>query len=372
MVERRQYIVVGAGLVGLAVTRELARRGRDVLCLERETIGHERGGSKGTSRIFRAGYPDALYVEMAGRSFRGWQALSDESGRSLLEPTGLLSFGDQVDEVAAAMAAGGAALEILDEVGVADRFPGIAVSGRAVFEPGAGVLRADEVLSALAHSARSAGGEILEHVLVSSIEDREDSVRIAGNSVAYDCDAVILCAGPWSAAMGQSAGLATARMFRPTLQQVAYLRPMSGSVSGLPAFVERAPVTCYGLPVPALGTYKVGVHDPGPAVAPGPITLDDDARDLEVLATMAARVLPGFEPEPVVTERCYYDNTADEHFVIDRVGRVVIGAGTSGHGFKFGPVWGEVLADLAEGQQPSFPIENFSISRAGLSREPGA
>jgi len=365
-VERRQYIVVGAGLVGLAVTRELARRGRDVLCLERETIGHERSGSKGTSRIFRLGYPDVRYVQMAKRALVGWQALSDESGCRLLDTTGLLSFGDEVDELAAAMTAGGAGLETLDPSDVSDRFPGVAVFGRAVFEPGAGVLRADEVLAALARSARAASGEVLEGAPVSAIDDRQDSVVVVAGHDAYECEAVVLCAGPWSATLGQSAGLATSQMFRPSLQQVAYLRPMSGSLSGLPAFVERAPVTCYGLPVAGLGTYKVGIHDPGPVVDPGSIAFDDDAGDLEVLSDMAARLLPGLERRPVATERCHYDNTADEHFVIDRVGRVVVGAGTSGHGFKFGPVWGEVLADLAEGHAPSVPIDQFSIRRPGL------
>jgi sarcosine oxidase len=367
MLERRQYVVVGAGLVGLAVTRELALRGRDVLCLEREHIGHERGGSKGGARIFRLGYPDTRYVRLAQRCVAGWQALSDESGCRLLEPTGLLSFGADVDELAAAMTASGAAFDILDPAAVSSRFPGIAVSGRAVFEPGAGVLRADEVLGALARSARAASAEILQGTAVSGIEDGESAVLVETGSVSYECEAVVLCAGPWTAALGQRAGVLTAGTLRPTLQQVAYLRPLSVSLSGPPAFVERASVTSYGLPAPASGTYKIGIHDPGKVVDPSSVPLDDDAGNLETLRIMAARVLPGFDPLPVATERCHYDNTADEHFVIDRVGRVVVGAGTSGHGFKFGPVWGEVLADLAEDREPSVPIDQFSLRRSALA-----
>jgi sarcosine oxidase len=75
------------------------------------------------------------------------------------------------------------------------------------------------------------------------------------------------------------------------------------------------------------------------------------------------RLLPGVDPEPVATERCFYDNTPDEDFVIERLGRLVIGAGTSGHGFKFGPLWGEVLADLAEGVTPALPMARFSLRR---------
>ena len=63
--ERVEYVVVGAGLLGLAAARALRRRGREVLVLEREAVGHERAGSKGASRVFRMGYLDPHYVRMA-------------------------------------------------------------------------------------------------------------------------------------------------------------------------------------------------------------------------------------------------------------------------------------------------------------------
>jgi glycine/D-amino acid oxidase-like deaminating enzyme len=108
MIERREFVVVGAGLVGLSVARELQRRGRSVVCLEQYAVGHEKAGSKGNARIFRFGYTDPLYVAMAMRALAGWEELSEEAGARLLEPTGLLSFGEQVDEVAAAMSTAGA------------------------------------------------------------------------------------------------------------------------------------------------------------------------------------------------------------------------------------------------------------------------
>ena len=122
-------------------------------------------------------------------------------------------------------------------------------------------------------------------------------------------------------------------------------------------------MTSYGLPAPAIDQYKIGIHDPGDTVVPAEASLADDASDVALLRGIAQRLLPGFADVPVTTERCFYDNTSDGHFVIDRVGRVVIGAGTSGHGFKFGPVWGEVLADLAQGVAPSVPLQGFSLRR---------
>jgi sarcosine oxidase len=360
-----QFIVVGGGLVGLAVTRELARRGREVLCVEQATIGHDRSGSKGSSRLFRYGYADPLYVRMAMSSLVGWLELSEESGLHLLQPTGLVSFGEGVSALSEAMAAAGASCEVLQGEELAERCPAFAIHGRAVFEATAGVLQADEILSALARSARAAGAEIVEGACVAGMEAREDAVRLELGDRQLRCEVILLCAGAWSGEMAAAAALPAAGVFQPSLQQVAYLEPSSGSLHRVPAFVERGPVTYYGLPQPKLGRYKIGIHDPGAPVAPAAVAFEDDPVALELLAAAAARLLPGVSPEPVATEQCFYDNTPDGDFVLDRVGRVVIGGGTSGHGFKFGPVWADVLADLAEGATPAWPIQRFSLARFG-------
>ena len=128
----------------------------------------------------------------------------------------------------------------------------------------------------------------------------------------------------------------------------------------------------YGLPVPGggphAGTYKVSHHTRGSALEafdpadPAPLAGDDPAQ-LELVQGAVTRLLPSLHPEPVATERCVYDNSADADFVLDRVGRVVVGCGTSGHAFKFGPLLGEILADLAEGRDPPVDLGRFSLHR---------
>ncbi len=133
----------------------------------------------------------------------------------------------------------------------------------------------------------------------------------------------------------------------------------------------------YGLPVLGsgahAGTFKVSHHTPGPGprhatttpttAAAGSFEPDDPAL-LEVLTDAVRRLLPGLDPEPVATERCVYDNSVDSDFVLDRVGNVVVGCGTSGHGFKFGPLLGELLADLADGTAPRIDLRPFRLDRA--------
>jgi sarcosine oxidase len=93
----------------------------------------------------------------------------------------------------------------------------------------------------------------------------------------------------------------------------------------------------------------------------------EDPRLRRGLMDMVRRYLPGYQPELVASERCVYDNTADEDFVVDRAGPIVTGCGTSGHGFKFGPLFGEWLADLATGREPAGLPSRFSLGRFPLA-----
>jgi sarcosine oxidase len=103
----------------------------------------------------------------------------------------------------------------------------------------------------------------------------------------------------------------------------------------------------YGLPVPGAPLYKTGLHHGGPATDPDQQDQDPDPDLAGQLAGFVRRRLPGLPADPVSYERCVYDNTPDEDFVVGRIGNVVIGSGTSGHGFKFGPLLGDWLAALA-------------------------
>jgi sarcosine oxidase len=108
---------------------------------------------------------------------------------------------------------------------------------------------------------------------------------------------------------------------------------------------------------------KVAFHGVGPIVDPEATELEADRVLLRRISETCERMLPTFDCRPVSTDRCLYDNSPDEDLVLDRVGRVVIGAGTSGHGFKFGPLLGELLADLATAAPPSFDLRPFSLER---------
>jgi sarcosine oxidase len=117
---------------------------------------------------------------------------------------------------------------------------------------------------------------------------------------------------------------------------------------------------------------KVATHVTGRAVDPrdGPFDAIDPELDEHAARYVRTR-LPGLEPAPLAPETCLYTMTADEDFVLDREGPLVVAAGCSGHAFKFGPLLGDLLADLALGHAHTVH-QRFSLSRAALATAPEA
>jgi sarcosine oxidase len=136
----------------------------------------------------------------------------------------------------------------------------------------------------------------------------------------------------------------------------------------MPTFVDWTGPGIAGYAVPVAGVapgVKVGDHGTGTPVDPAAGPFEVDGSRLSALADFVKRRLPGADPEPVAAEACLYTMTPDEDFVLDRIGNVVVGAGFSGHGFKFGPLIGELIAGLALGERTDLP-ERFSAARGAL------
>ena len=367
--EQRRSVVIGAGLLGLAAAWSLSRRGWRVTVVEAApTAGHVRSGSKGSARIFRFGYPDPLYVDMAHSARRLWHDLERMSGRRLLTRTGQVTLGSAtvLDAIASAMEGAGLAVQSLAADEAARRVPQVTARDPVLFEPESGVLQADACLDAF----RATGDfELRTGLGLVSLDRGTDGVVVYCAETTLTAEVAVVCAGPRTLDL---LGLRPRAAAPASFAQVAYFASKEGRARP-PVFIEWGDDMIYGLPVPdgpasAPALFKVSRHtagEPAERFDPtDPSPLADDAAELARLQDGVGRLLPGLDPVPVATERCVYDNTADTDFVLDRIGPVVVGCGTSGHGFKFGPYFGELLADLAEGTEPPFVRDRFGLWRS--------
>jgi sarcosine oxidase len=373
--ERVEVAVVGSGLLGSAAAWALAARGLRPVVLEQFGLGHTRGSSHGATRIFRLSHPDPGYVRMAVAAQPAWARLQAAAGEELLVTTGGLDAGPGAGACAAALAECGAGHSWLTAEQVSNRFPGIAArpGERMLFQPDAGVCLADRTVAALHRLARQLGADIHPGSPVLAIEPDGDRAIVRTPAGAISAGVAVAAAGPWSGRL--LAGTVTrAPRLTPTLQQVRYFRPREASPAAWPALIEwpSAGPVWYAVPVHggAPGV-KVAAHAPGRPVDPrdGPFTGIDPGQEDQATEYVRDR-LPGLDPAPVAPETCLYTMTADEDFVLDREGPVVVGTGCSGHAFKFGPMLGEILAALALGEPPAVDLTRFSLARPALAAPP--
>jgi sarcosine oxidase len=347
-------VVVGAGIAGAATARALAGYAGGVLLLEQFELGHARGSSHGTSRIFRLNYPDPRYVRMALAADAEWRRLEETCGERLIERVGCLDLGPVARETERALSACGARYERLTADEVRGRWPLRLDPGQtAVFQPDGGVTRADRAHAALVAEALGGGVELRERICVRGLVLDRREVRLVTDGDELTARAVVVTAGAWAPRLLTTAGIELPVV--PTRETVVYLDvPGAGDVpsvidyDSVPAAgeggISRAGQSAYALAAPGVGL-KAGLHHSGPATDPDDEPPPDD-RVASWVSAWAARRFADVGAE-LGAETCLYTNTADEGFVLERQGRVVIGSACSGHGFKFAPVVGRTLAALA-------------------------
>jgi sarcosine oxidase len=333
--------VVGVGVMGAATGRALARAGQRVAMLERFEIGHNRGSSHGSARIFRFSYPDPQYVAMAQEALPLWRALEEETGERLLARTGGLDAGEAVPDHAAALQSCGAEFELLQGSEANDRFPGLTLpdTEEVLYQPDTAVIAADRAWQAMATGAVAAGAELRENSLVTEIVPGASGAEVVADGTRIHAETVVVTAGAWARPLLASIDIALDVV--PTRETIAYFRTRMERV---PVLVAWSSPAFYALPVARQGI-KAGEHIAGPPADPdtegGP-----DAPSLERLSRGVTERFAHVDPEPHLVETCFYTNTADEHFVLERHGSVVVGSPCSGHGFKFSPLIGARLAEL--------------------------
>ena len=360
-----KVVVVGGGLCGLSAAWSVARRGHEVAVVDQGVTGHAGGGSHGTCRIFRLGYDEPRYVPLVRQARQVWTELEELSGEKLLIPTPQLTFGPLVEQVRDGLERAGVPFELLSAAQAGQRFAGVGLAGigDVLYEPESAVIAADRTLAVLAARVQPRVGRVTG---LSAVGGSGVRVSLDGGE-DLDADVAIVCAGPWTGRLVAAAGITVPGT--TSLEQVAYFEPAGGRAPPpMPIIINYGGEFPYGLPVPGTGRYKLGIHFGGPAIDPDDQSQAEDPEMTRQIQRAAAALLPGYDPVPVAVERCIYDISPDTDFIIDRIGDVVIGCGTSGHGFKFGPLIGEWLADLALGPGSGGSPDAGPPAGLGLSR----
>ncbi|WP_436758828.1 FAD-dependent oxidoreductase [Streptosporangium sp. V21-05] len=377
-----EVAVIGAGLMGSATAWELARRGHAVTLIEAYDVGHRRGSSHGTSRIYRRAYADPEYVRLTGLSGELWRELENDTGTSLLRVTGGLDLGAERDPegLARLLAEAGVPHELLSPGAAAERWPFMRFEGPVLHHPEAGTADADATVAAAVTRAAELGAQVITGVRFTGAEPLPDGrvrLRTEGPEVTagvrprtegpeVTAATVVVAAGPW---LPELAGLLGVPVELPPLrvtQQQVFHFLSHDPEARWPVFVHTDGPQIYGLPSGgdggSLPAVKVAQHDAGRPVTATTRDGVVDPASRDVVTSHVRKWLPGLDPAPLTEASCLYTITPDEDFVLDRVGPFVIASPCSGHGAKFAPLIGRMTADLALGHtapHPRFALRRF-------------
>lgn len=368
-------VIIGGGAMGSAAAWALASRGRAVTLLEQFSPGHRNGASHGATRNLNPGYANPDYVAMLAEAVRLWDELEADAGERLLARTGVVNHGTDpgLGEVRRALHRAGLRAEFLSAAEAGERWRGIRFDQQVLHMPDGGQLNPDAALPALQRLAVGRGADIRHRVRVLDLAVEDDGVRLTidadGSTEVLTARQAVVTAGAWTSKL--LGALAPLPRLTVTQEQPAHFAvadegavwPGFNHVPGTGAEYADWYSPVYGMQTPAEGI-KAGWHGVGPVVDPDRRSFTPEPAQMAALQRYARRWLPGVDADTLADISCTYTTTVDENFILDRIGPLVIGAGFSGHGFKFTPAVGRILADLVTGAGPAPAI--FSASRPGV------
>ncbi|MCV7150958.1 N-methyl-L-tryptophan oxidase [Mycolicibacterium pyrenivorans] len=368
-------IVIGLGGMGSAAAYHLAARGQRVLGLEKFSPAHDRGSSHGGSRIIRQSYfEDPAYVPLLLRAYELWAALAADSQQEVYRITGGLFIGppDCLTVAGSLKASCQWELphEVLDAAEIRSRFPNFTPDSGdiALYEDKAGFARPELTVQAHLALAEQAGATLQFGEQVLEWAETAAGVTVQTDRGTYTAGQLVICPGAWAPQLLAEFGIPIT-----VERQVLYwLDPAGGTAPFVdhPIFIDESAdgMQIYGFPAidGARGGVKVAFFRKGVVCTPDTIDRTVYDREIREMRERTAELLPVLDGPCLHSATCMYSNTPDQHFVIARhpgSENVTVACGFSGHGFKFVPVVGEILADLAITGSTAHPISLFDPRR---------
>jgi len=360
---RASVIVVGAGAFGGWSALQLLRKGAKVILLDAWGPGNSRASSGGETRVIRTTYgPERLYTQTAARALQLWRENEQRWNLKLFFRTGVLWMAGPDDSYERAamplMNEAGVRFEKLSAADCAKRWPQINFEGVSwsIYEPDSGYLAARRGCEAVLNAFLKEGGEYRQAQVTPGLiaANRMEGISVAPREI-LNADSYVFACGPW---LGK---LFTFLMpiITPTRQEEFFFGTAAGDLrlteAQLPVWIDNGKHLFYGIPGNHWRGFKIADDTRGPVIDPTTMERQISTEGLTAARAYIRLRFPALVGAPLVESRvCQYENSTDQNFILDRHPEAenawIVGGG-SGHGFKHGPVMGEIVADAVLGQK---------------------
>ena len=377
------FIIIGLGTAGASTCMTLARRGFTVLGIDQYHPPHDKGSHHGASRSVRRAYLEGTsYVSMAMRSWELWRKLEQDSGQKLLTTTGNLTIGPPDCPAVSGFFESARMYDIphacLSAAEIKTHWPQLNPPDSFVggLEKEAGIVNPELSIAAFLNEAKKSGAAIVGDERVNRWVEEKGKVFVETTGKTYETKRLLIAAGAWTnklldlpynpltpkrvpvhwiEAPGDKRYLLG--NFPVNFWQI----PAGGNITGKDAYREfyTLPVTDKGLKI------KAAFHNGLTDCDPDTLVREVLPRETQMVRDLLKELIPELDQRAITSEVCLYSMTPDGHFYLGRRpgSRQVFGVALAGHGFKFAPVLGEILADLMVDSTPAFDIELFSPGR---------
>lgn len=364
-----ETLVMGLGAMGSSTLYHLARQGARPVGIDQHDVGHAFGSSHGHSRVFRTFYHDSFYADLAEAALSRWRELESLSQTQLLTLNGAIFFAkpgnERFDQYVRVLDESGTPFELLSPSQVTKRFSALQLPAEvdACYTPRAGFLDANRTVQTHVSQALRLGATIHERVRVLHVDATKNSPEIETEVGKYKCDRLVLTPGPWTSHILTGLSLP----LRVTRQQKFYFQPQQTTPyepDSLPVYADFD-TQFYGFPYYGPGI-KVADDTLGEYTAPGKIDRSLDIFKKTQLQVWLEAIMPGANFSFDSGATCMYTVTPDLDFLIGAHPsnpNIFVGAGFSGHGFKFSTLIGMILSDLAAQGTTAYSIERFRLDR---------
>ncbi len=371
-VERKDVVVVGLGSMGSMALWQLAKRGVNVLGLEQFGQVHTYGAYAGESRLFRVAAKEGqLFTPALMRSRELWQELGAAYGQHPLMPVGALSLGPQghpdLESTLRSIEQYDLPHETLDAAELRARYPQFHVEDDdvGVLDTQGGLMRSELAVVAASDQALALGAEARYDTTVVALEPGADGVRVVTSRGEVMADRVVVSAGPWTTRLLPE----LADVVKVVSYNLIWFMPRHIEMftpDRFPGFMRDLDgVHAFG--IPTLDGYSIKAT---PNLG---FTVVDDWEDRGTTLTREQLRWAGVEMQKMIPDLTLDASrwsvhgeslAANKMPIIDTVadGAVVVATALSGNGFKFAPVWGEMLADLATTGRGSFTEHAFTVA----------
>ncbi len=371
-----EILIIGGGGMGLSAAYQLAKMGTKPLVLEQFKMGHTRGSSHTEHRLIRRTYNDDIYSTLMPHSYRLWAELEKDAGRKLVYLCGGVEIGPEDDPTLTDIIRISRELDVPTDVWTPaearQHYPQFHLRPNWImaFCPMNGFVAVDDAQAGLWETALRMGATIRDEEPVLQIEPLAHGARVVTTKGEYTCDKLIVAAGAYVKKLLAQTGLDVPYFIE--VNQVQWFEsddPAMYMPDKFPVWIVRddhEPIGgTYGFPTFRYPGTKAGIHHSNVFIDVEQYDQQPRPETTEKVAAFMREFIPGASQKILKVGACLYDFPPDEHFVISKHPQYpdISMANMAGHGYKFTPLVGLILAQFATQGRTEFDLTGFDVAR---------